>query len=250
MRGVSLFPRVAAIVKQRMPRVTRVYRALQTANRNVQNRFRSTEAVFSDIVRRNKWGNGESLSGAGSTLEATDAIREQLPSLFRELGIRSLLDAPCGDFNWMRHVALDLDAYWGMDIVPAIVARNVELYGNERFHFLKGDLIKDPLPRADVVMCRDCFNHLSYAAIAGALRNFKRSGASYALLTTDLNIGESPDIVVGQSRSVNLQAAPLRLPPPLRLLFDGPRSQWSAGDAHQSSWGRRLGLWRLSDLSV
>lgn len=248
--GVRVLDSVKATVKQKMPRVTRAYRLLQAANRGVQNRLRSPEAVFSEIHRRNKWGNDESVSGVGSTLESTEAIREELPPLFKELGLRSLLDAPCGDYNWVRQTPFELDAYWGMDIVPEIIARNARLYGTDRVRFIRGDLVKDPLPRVDVVMCRDCFNHLSYASIIAALRNFKRSGATYALVTTDVFLGEAPDIVIGQSRSVNLQAPPLRLPAPERLIFDGPRATSTSPGVPQAAWGRNLGLWRLSHLSV
>jgi len=238
-----------ARVKQKMPMVARAYRASQAVRRTLQNRFLSMDSVFSEIHRKNKWGNGESVSGAGSTLEATEMIRAQLPPLFKELNLRSLLDAPCGDYNWMRETPLELDSYFGMDIVPAIVARNTQLYTRDGVRFLKGNLVEDALPRVDVILCRDCFNHLSFAAIAAALRNFKRSGATYALLTTDIFLKEAPDVIVGQSRSLNLEAAPLNLPPPVRLLFDGPRAAWNRSDVPEMVRGRHLGLWRLSDLS-
>ena len=38
--------------------------------------------------------------------------------------VRSILDAPCGDFYWMKEVALcDID-YIGADIVEEIIARD------------------------------------------------------------------------------------------------------------------------------
>src|SRR5262249_48072014 len=46
----------------------------------------------------------ESVCGPGSSLSQTDEIRRMLPLLISETGTRSFLDAPCGDFNWMRHV--------------------------------------------------------------------------------------------------------------------------------------------------
>lgn len=247
--AVSVLTFTKAIVKQRMPRLTRAYRTLQNANRVIQNRVGSMESVFSEIYRKNIWGNDESISGSGSTLDATELIREQLPSLFKEFGFRSLLDAPCGDFNWMKETNLDLDAYWGMDIVPDIVARNRQRFGNDRVKFLTGNLIKDPLPKVDVVLCRDCFNHLDFASIRSALLNFHRSGAGYVLLTTDISFGDVlEDIVVGRSRTLNLQAAPIALPPPVRLLLDGPRARAAATCGPDAAWGRRLGLWKTSDV--
>ena len=40
---------------------------------------RSMRAVFSRIYRTNKWGDAESRSGGGSSLEATRVLRERLP---------------------------------------------------------------------------------------------------------------------------------------------------------------------------
>ncbi|HYH44625.1 MAG TPA: hypothetical protein VEG34_03005 [Thermoanaerobaculia bacterium] len=76
----------------------------------------------------------ESVSGVGSTLRETARLREALPGLIREEGVRSLLDIPCGDFHWMQHVALDVEdvEYTGADVVPEIVAANQALHGKGR----------------------------------------------------------------------------------------------------------------------
>jgi hypothetical protein len=44
-------------------------------------------------------------------------------TLLRQFEIHSLLDLPCGDFNWMQHVDLQGIKYTGGDIVEALVAR-------------------------------------------------------------------------------------------------------------------------------
>src|SRR6266704_119458 len=64
------------------------------------------QAAFTQIYRDNAWQNAESRSGHGSTVERTALIRYVLAALVEEFGIRSLLDAPCGDFNWMKEVPL------------------------------------------------------------------------------------------------------------------------------------------------
>src|SRR4051794_37916315 len=43
-------------------------------------------------------------SGVGSDLEATRAVSVALPGLVESLSVRRMLDIPCGDFLWMRHV--------------------------------------------------------------------------------------------------------------------------------------------------
>jgi hypothetical protein len=42
------------------------------------------------------------------------------------------------------------------------------------------DLTGDPLPRVDVVLCRDCLVHLSFQNIFRAFANLRRSGSRYA----------------------------------------------------------------------
>jgi hypothetical protein len=59
---------------------------------------------FIDIYHQNIFGGIESRSGNGSTLVQTAVIRDEIPLLFKELNIKSVLDAPCGDFNWMKEI--------------------------------------------------------------------------------------------------------------------------------------------------
>jgi hypothetical protein len=62
---------------------------------------RSRERLFTNIYRSNHWGGADSVSGGGSDLEQTSALRAALPGVLQRLGVRTLLDAPCGDFHWM-----------------------------------------------------------------------------------------------------------------------------------------------------
>jgi len=50
---------------------------------------------FERIFATNLWG-ATSPSGLGSELHSTAGLREQLPGFLRRLGIRTLLDVPCG----------------------------------------------------------------------------------------------------------------------------------------------------------
>src|SRR5204863_8750839 len=110
-------------------------------------------ARFQRIFNENAWGNSESISGEGSNLERTAVVRAQLPGLLARHHVRSILDAPCGDFYWMKEVALDDIDYIGADIVPEIIERDVEWYGGPRRRFVLCDLVDDPLPKADLILC-------------------------------------------------------------------------------------------------
>lgn len=73
--------------------------------------------VFSRIYRENHWASAETRSGVGSEMGRTQSVRERLPWLFDVLGAKSVLDAGCGDLNWMQHVEAQVE-YVGVDIVP------------------------------------------------------------------------------------------------------------------------------------
>lgn len=199
---------------------------------------------FTDIYRGNLWLDSESLSGPGSRLSQTERIRRALPELVKELGVRRLLDAPCGDFNWMRHVEFEELEYTGGDVVSELVARNRVLYGGAGRRFVTLDLTRDPLPPADLVLCRDCLPHLSFDDARVALSNVKRGAAEFLLTTTYTERADNYDTETGGWRPINLQAAPYNLPPPLRLINEGCTE---GGDALAD---KCLGLWRLRDLPV
>jgi len=204
--------------------------------------FGRVEDVFTRIYERNTWEAEESRSGPGSTLGETASLREDLPVLLRDLGVRSLLDSPCGDFNWMSRAQLDLDSYIGADIVRKVIDANNEKFGNSARRFINLDLLRDRLPAADAIMCRDCLVHFSDSDVRRALVNFVRSGSTYLITSTYPGRGPSMNIITGEWQPLDLQATPFLLPAPVRIL----------GEKHLERDGRdsrkSLGVWKLSDM--
>src|SRR5262249_16445134 len=129
-------------------------------------------AIFTEIFQKNSWGCAESRSGPGSTSERVSVFRDALVGLLAVLGAQTLLDAPCGGFNWMGGIVDALPNYIGVDIVDALIAETRLRYGGNRRRFMNLDLISDTLPRADVILCRDALVHFSFDAIFQALDNF------------------------------------------------------------------------------
>jgi len=181
------------------------------------------EEIFSNIYSGNLWGDAESVSGPGSNRDRTAAFRAELPPLLEACGVRTLLDAPCGDFNWMRELPWKLDRYIGIDIVREIIDRNQSAYGTATRTFMRLDIVTDPLPKADAIVCRDCLVHFSLADIRQALLNFERSGAGYLLATTFPRAEGNSDIQTGGWRPVNLERPPFNFPPPLGLIDEKRR---------------------------
>lgn len=192
--------------------------------------------VFERIYADNGWLCEESRSGPGSTLARTRSLREALPDLLRELGARSLLDAPCGDFHWMSEVPLDGVAYAGVDIVPALIAANRARFGAPGRTFAVADIVQDDLPCADALLCRECLVHLTLADAAQALANFRRSGARWLIATTFPATQANGDVATGWWRPLNLERPPFALPPARRLVSDS-LPEWP---------DKALGVWELS----
>lgn len=198
--------------------------------------------IFSDYARRNKWGDKDSRSGKGSNLESTAELRRALPLLLRELGAKSMVDVPCGDFFWMAHVDLEGIDYLGGDIVPDLIEGNRQLHARPGVAFQVIDLIRGPVPKADLIFVRDCLVHLSHNHVRAALANIARSGGTWLLSTTFPETPENRDISTGEWRAIDLTKPPFNLPQPERLLAEG--------QAHlkgQKS-DKMLGLWRIHSL--
>jgi hypothetical protein len=200
-------------------------------------------ARFERIVRTNLWGAETSRSGLGSEAAAATAVREALPKLLRRLGARSLLDAPCGDISWIANCIQEWD-YTGVDIVPSLITANMlrAQHGEIAGRFLTADITRDALPGADVVLCRDCFVHLSFENIYRAVTRFRASGASWLLTTTFPEWEVNLDCEDGDWRALNLQRAPFGWPKPAELVNE----RCDEGDG---GWrDKSLGLWRLADI--
>jgi hypothetical protein len=194
------------------------------------------EDIFLDIYTNNSWDDPESASGHGSTLARTEVIRSELPNLLESVGAKSLLDAPCGDFNWLRHVDLGDIEYTGADVVTEIIVRNRRMYGGERRNFVVLDITSDALPNVDVILCRDCLIHLSFEHIQAAVDNFKASGSTFLLTTTQTTVWENTNTQTGGWRPLNLLLPPFNFPEPLRLVLEN------------DDLGKCLGMWSLAQL--
>jgi hypothetical protein len=224
-----------SLLKLTFPRGAAAYTWVKDSCRNIFLRQRDAEVIFSEIYEANFWGNPESASGRGSTLERTTVIRRALPALLNDVNAKSLLDAPCGDFNWMRHTNLGSVTYTGADVVPGLITRNQRLYGGDGRGFILLDITRDAIPSVSVILCRDCFTHLSFRDASSAIANFMRSNSEYLFATTH-TVGENRDIATGEWRNVNLQLPPFNFPKPMKMLIEDPEL------------GKCLGVWRLEQL--
>jgi SAM-dependent methyltransferase len=204
------------------------------ADLNLAQRFRR-------IHETNMWGAEASTSGLGSEIDATAALRAELPRLLEKLDVASLLDAPCGDGGWINRAHLGV-RYVGVDIVPSLIERlqaraaAAEINGEYQL----ADITRDPLPRCDAVLCRDALVHLSFANIERAVANFRRSGAAWLIATTFPEWQTNADCEDGDWRALNFERAPFDWGRPVELINE------NCTEAGGGWRDKSLGVWRLT----
>jgi len=243
--------RLKALARRLPPKMRRIIRSSRdwlrsnlassqpSLQKNEQQRLASLD--FEDIYKNNGFEGTESRSGGGSTLFQTRIIREKIPQLLEDLKIQSVLDVPCGDWNWLRHVDLSNVHYTGGDIVQSLIDNNSKTYGNEICKFEYLNIITGPLPQADLILCRDCLVHLNFIDGLAALEQFRNSGAKWLLTTTFTERNSNSELYEGSIwRPLNLEKAPYNLPQPEQYINEG----CTEGDGLFGD--KCLGLWRLN----
>ena len=125
-----------------------------------------------------------------------------------------------------------------LSFVPDLIAANTARFAADRVSFACADIAADPLPSADLVLCRDCFIYLPTRLIVSALRNFRATGARYLLLTNSATGEPYRDIPVGSFRPIDFRRPPFMFPEPLLTLSEN------------SDGSRALCLWNLQELPI
>jgi hypothetical protein len=126
-----------------------------------------------------KDGKIETFSGPGSLLENTDLLRENLNIFIKDFEIKSIIDIPCGDFNYMSKINLDNIDYIGLDISQNAINRCNNKVQKSNIKFNVFDATNENLPYADLIIIKDLFLHLCFSDIQKILDNVKSSGCKY-----------------------------------------------------------------------
>ena len=185
----------------------------------------TSEKRFHMIYKTNFWSSNESASGLGSELKNTANIEKEIVNIINKYEIKSILDAPCGDFNWVKNVLNEDLSYIGGDIVQEIIDNNIQKFKGDNLDFINLDITNENFPDSDLMICRDCLIHLSFKSIKLFFENFRKSKINYLLLTTyklkDRNKEiDNLDIPDGEYREIDLTRPPFSLPKPLYEILD------------------------------
>ncbi|HPT26352.1 MAG TPA: hypothetical protein PLZ95_08025 [Bryobacteraceae bacterium] len=167
---------------------------------------------------------------------------EEIPALLRSLGTTSLLDIPCGDFNWPSPAELGVE-YIGADDVREQVRPNEQGYGRPYRRSLHLELTSSDLPEASVVLCRDCLVQCGFGKVARALDRIRASSADYHLPTRLPLTLENADITDGDRLARSFTLPPSNLPPPNRSIVEN-----CTGDGEAYS-DKPLALWNVALLA-
>jgi hypothetical protein len=199
-----------------------------------QHKARPLEERFTALYDRGGWAgphHDEPISGAGSSLQRTAELRQELYSvvgrLFKGQQTVRIVDAPCGDMTWMPELLATLALvferidYVGVDIVQKLIAKNRGLKPpavNVELRFEHLDITTAPIPDCDLFFCKDLVNHLCDDDIFCLISNLDRSRCRYAMISSNRgHINRELDsLSPDASRHVDLLAPPFSLPQPLR----------------------------------
>ena len=169
--------------------------------------------TFNRIYAEGRWGTdaaGTGTSGSGSTLEITREYRAYLEDFIRTHGIRSVVDAGCGDWGFSSAIDWGEASYLGIDIASDVIDAVREKHETGRIRFQVGDITED-LPAADLLISKDVLQHLSNELVQEFITNNLRPGKyKWAILTNDRGVGaeNNLDTTPGGYRVIDLAAPP------------------------------------------
>jgi hypothetical protein len=174
--------------------------------------------IFTNIVNNGNWRANNTVCGNGSTMVYTDYLRKELGPFLERYNIKSMFDAPCGDYGWMSETKLpDGLQYIGGDIVDSLIEKNRQQHPTVDFRVF--DISQDAFPEVDLLFCRDCLIHFSHADIRRVFENIARSNIKYVLMSSYPKLNNT-DIQTGGFRGINFNKDPYDFEPAMDSIED------------------------------
>ena len=209
------------------------------------NRLTTTERIFHKkyFEKKLSWHHpelSESLSGDGSGLTQTKIIRKTIPLIIKKYKIKTIFDAACGDFYWMKYIINNKINYIGSDIVKKLIELNIKKYKKKNINFIQSDFTKKKLPKVDLIICRDALTHLPLDMGIMAKKNFIKSKSKYLISTTYTDINKNINIPKGNFRPINLLKSPYDFGKPLLLINE------KCTEKNLKYKNKCLGMWKLN----
>jgi SAM-dependent methyltransferase len=182
--------------------------------------------IFERIYSESIWGTAGDGSGEGSEPYFTHGLCMQLQQFVQMFEVQSILDAPCGSAKWVPQLLASMPnvSYTGVDISATAVRRAITNLQNvpNNVRIYKGNLVELTAEDTewssksyDLVLCRDCLQHLSYSDILGVLKNLAQVDTQwYAFGSYMTHINENSNITTGNDNFlINLMYQPFNMIP-------------------------------------
>ena len=201
---------------------------------------------FTRVFNLNLFHGKESLSEVGSNLDQTQELINLLPAVSRELEVKSILDLPCGDFNWMSKGDFSRLKHTGADIVLPLVNQLNSKFGSLDRKFLRLNLVAETPSKYDAVFSCDLLVHLNNKDALNAIQNVVASGSKYFLSTTFFGLKSNCDLPVITRkiawRPSKLVLSPFNFPSSLQLINE------KCSESIREFSDKSIGIWKVSDL--
>lgn len=176
---------------------------------------------------------------AGSSLEWTQKLRNELPGLYKKYNINSMFDAGCNDCSWSSRLESSIE-YHGGDISLPMIASVWKNY--PKLDVILHDITTDPLPAVDVLFVRDVAIHLNNQDKTALLKNWLHSTIPWLLITQDDYERDNPNVDYDKINfpvaCVNWTKAPWNFPDPTDQIWE----------TNGYEYGRRLALWHRNQI--
>jgi len=151
--------------------------------------------------------------------------------------------------NWQPLIeGFNSTKYVGYDIVPQLVARNIEHFREcKNMEFARHDFVNKPIDiTPDLIICRDAIQHNTLKDGVRALANLEKSGAKYLVTNWHTNTGRGMHIPankhnfhvsVGGAYPIDVSCPPFNFSNPELFISEGPNGE--------NDDGKFIGVWKL-----
>ena len=208
---------------------------------------RASSNKFDQIYKRGKWGppvlaHGPeyfyadaqwppparvSASGGGSNLgSSTLKSLAILKDVIANYGVKSMIDVPCGDVNWIfdSYATDSLPLYLGLDITQDVINMDIKRFAHHsNKHFMYWDAANCSFPKFqmessaelqpfELVHVRDVIQHLPLEDGFRYICNVLQSGARVFVTTTFPKNNRNRNIEAGKHYHNNLHKPPFSFP--------------------------------------
>jgi hypothetical protein len=167
------------------------------------------KTAFSEVYKKKTWGKG---SGYGSNQFAAVKYIAMTKKLMRDLGISSIVEIGCGDFQIMKNVVDGSIQYTGYDVVSDLIQSNNTLHGSKNIEFIDFTDYQE-LKNGDLLIIKDVLQHLPINENLRMLSSIHKY--KYVLVTNCIGHRKSTivnrEVKPGEFTNIDLTANPYSL---------------------------------------